>query len=204
MVRCAYCGDPITRSDQGCRNSSRFGQKCTADIDPLPLPDVHSNCCWCGTGFLGRSGEVKGCPASPSGKHEHVAGHTHRHNTAADALGEPRLSHGELHALHPQARPVVLCVWCGSGLVEGETCDERPWNQSGKQGHQSREMAQRSMAAANRHGERMVEWLGIVESWEKGDRGDALHLFVQALDRAWAGGKREARIIRERIEEKRS
>lgn len=194
MVRCAYCGDPITRSDQGCRDSSRLGKKCTADKDPLPLPDVHSNCCWCGRGFLGRSGELKGCPVAPSGKHEHVAGHTHRHNEAADALGEPRLNHTELH---PEKKPITLCVWCASGYTEGETCDERPGNPAGTLGHQTRQMAERAMAREAKQAKRHVAWLAIRKALDENDPGEALILFGQALDQAWFGGRKEAQRLRD-------
>lgn len=168
------------------------------------ITDVHSNCCWCGQGFLGASGTVRGCRAAPSGHHEHVAGHTGRHRAAARAQGKVPFEHD---ALHPEKKPISLCVWCGSGYAEGESCDERPGNPSGTLGHQTRVMAERTVAREMGAVKRHVEWLEIRKALDGNDPGEALLLFDQALDRAWAGGRNEVQRLRDQAakrEEKRS
>lgn len=152
------------------------------------ITDVHSSCCWCGRGFLGPSHTVRGCPASPSGLHEHVAGHADRVNTSRRATGRDSQDHSEMH---PEKRPVTLCVWCGSGYAEGESCDERPGNASGTLSHQTRVMAELTVSRALRETQAQQRWLLIVEAFEKGDRGDALHLFRDAIQRAESRGRRD-------------
>lgn len=168
------------------------------------ITGLHSSCCWCGLGFLGPSHTVRGCRSSPSGLHEHVAGHANRVNTSRRATGRDSQDHSEMH---PEKRPVTLCVWCGSGYAEGETCDERPGNQSGTLGHQTRVMAERTVAREMTAAKRHVEWLEIRKALDDGDPGEALLLFDQALDRAWAGGRNEVQRLRDQAakrEEKRS
>jgi hypothetical protein len=96
-----------------------------------------------------------------------------------------------------EKKPIALCVWCGSGYAENETCDERPGNQSGTLGHQTLVMAERTIAREMVAVKRCVEWLEIRKALDGGDPGEAFLLFESALARAWADGRNEVQRLRD-------
>jgi len=159
------------------------------------ITELHSSCCWCGRAFLGPSGTVRGCVASPSGLHEHVAGHADRINTGRRATGRDHQDHSEMH---PEKKPITLCVWCGGDARSEGPCDERPDNRLGTLRHQTLAVAKRTVRREVEAWKARQTWLFIRDAIDGGDLGDAALMFEQAIQSARNAGRNDAQ--RERDE----